>query len=202
MFGLSCSLADTPWSEKETFCREVKRNSTSLIQQITNLRRNMKQFVIQKYKSRHMLLLFSVLAPCDVETGWRAFNYSCYKYFTNELNWTEATTVCEELNGSLVSLNSLEEYEFLYTDILPDKYKVWIGLFDVTFSWIEPRWVDGSVLAYEKWGLDQPNGRIGSECVTALNGKHFKQQWNHEWNDRACARLYPFVCETKQNQPF
>lgn len=138
--------------------------------------------------------------PCGADEGWTAFQSSCYKYFTQELNWTEATTTCEELNATLAILNSVEEYEFLYNHghVLPDNYRIWIGLVIVGNPGSETwGWVDGSVLTYDKWGPKQPTG--GSECVIALNGNYFKLQWSHEWNDRSCSRQHTFVCERNQN---
>ncbi|KAJ7353899.1 Collectin-12 [Desmophyllum pertusum] len=109
---------------------------------------------------------------------------------------------CEEMDGSLVILNSLEEYEFLYTEVLPyKKYQVWIGLREIGSS--KPRiwkWVDGSVPAFTKWGLAQPQGS-DAHCVTLLNGSFGDGKWNHVWNDRICSTTQDFVCETKQKQP-
>lgn len=145
---------------------------------------------------------FSALQACDVKQGWKAFNGSCYKHFTEFLFQPDAQTRCELINGSLVILNSMEEFQFLFTSLLPETYQVWIGLYD--FNPNGPRmwkWLDGSVPLFNKWGAGQPS-HWTSRCVTAFKGSYNSKQWYNVGNDRKCSK-YPMElsCETKQNQP-
>ncbi|KAJ7353911.1 Collectin-12 [Desmophyllum pertusum] len=93
---------------------------------------------------------------------------------------------CEEMDGSLVISNTLEEDEFLYTEVLhqvPQSYQAWIGLFEIGSS--NPRiwkWVDGSVPTFTKWGSTEPSHSVAN-CVTALI-----EGSNRGWNDRRCKK--------------
>ncbi|XP_078375771.1 dromaiocalcin-1-like [Oculina patagonica] len=185
--------------------RFMKRMTTSATALRVTLAKIVTVLLTMKYAlvcyNKNASLHFAVGMPCGEDEGWTAFQSSCYKYFIQKLPWAEAATTCEELNATLAILNSAEEYEFLYNHghVLPDNYKIWIGLVSVGNTGSETwAWVDGSVLTYHKWGPDQPT-RDSAECVIALNGKYFRVQWSHEWNDRSCTRLNTFVCEKKQN---
>ncbi|KAJ7353902.1 Collectin-12 [Desmophyllum pertusum] len=161
---------------------------------------------------------YSIVSPCEsfpcqhggtCQALYERNDYSCnctenyfgkiVNHFANALRWSEAKKRCEEMDGSLVILNSLEEDEFLYTEVLPQvpqSYEAWIGLREIGSS--KPRiwkWVDGSIPTFTKWGSNDPS-HTRSHCVTAaVEGS------NMGWNDRRCSKTFGFVCEKKQNQP-
>ncbi|KAL9966863.1 hypothetical protein ACROYT_G024996 [Oculina patagonica] len=146
---------------------------------------------------QNLLEIVLFVNPCD--PGWAYFNKSCYKLFPEPLLWAYAKGICEQNQAYVASFQSEEEQSFVSTNILPEIYEVWIGLYDRDAGssrlWI---WEDGTGLSFSAWGDGQPN-KLSSRCVSMINGVVKRQQWNHEWNDRGCDFIYAFgyVCERK-----
>ena len=71
----------------------------------------------------------------DCPDGWQHNNHSCYKIFTNDvgITWPEANRKCNQQNGSLVSIASKQELEYVHhlvtnsLDLIWDK-QMFIGL--------------------------------------------------------------------------
>ena len=106
------------------------------------------------------------------------------------------------MNGSLVIFHTAEEYEFVASAVLPDTYKVWIGLSDLDSSrdW---RWEDSSGLFFSQWAAGEPNN-VNENCVEFLNGFFYGKQFKNTWNDYLCANSLQFVCERRarvENNP-
>lgn len=77
------------------------------------------------------------LSDCPV--GWHYNDNSCYNIFTNDvgITWPEADRKCNQQNGSLVSIASKQELEFVHflvTSNINDiaDRKMFIGLFRYT----------------------------------------------------------------------
>lgn len=118
------------------------------------------------------------------------------------MNWADARSRCREISGSLVIFHTAEENEFVISAVLPDTYKVWIGLSDLNSSedW---RWEDGSGLSFSKWTPGEPNN-VNEKCVEFLNGLFYGTQFKNTWNDFLCEKSLPFICERRakvENDP-
>ncbi|KAL9966882.1 hypothetical protein ACROYT_G025019 [Oculina patagonica] len=133
---------------------------------------------------------------CGIDQDWKQFNSSCYKYFNEALNWSDASSHCREMNGSLVILHTAEEHEFITRAVFPDTYQAWIGLNDYGSSPRDWKWEDGSGLSFSHWHPGEPNDAV-ENCVGVLNGFFYGMQWNHAWNDQDCAKSFPFICERR-----
>ena len=79
--------------------------------------------------------LVGVFLNKDCPDGWQHNNHSCYKIFTNDvgITWPEANRKCNQQNGSLVSIASKQELEYVHylvtnsLDLIWDK-QMFIGL--------------------------------------------------------------------------
>ncbi|KAL9966879.1 hypothetical protein ACROYT_G025016 [Oculina patagonica] len=133
---------------------------------------------------------------CGVDQDWKHFDSSCYKYFSEALSWSDASSHCREMNGSLVILHTAEENDFVSRAVVPDTYRAWIGLNDYGSSPRDWKWEDGSGLSFSHWYPSEPNNVV-ENCVEVLNGFFYGGQWNHAWNDNRCSVGLPFICERR-----
>uniref|UniRef100_A0A8C7WS43 C-type lectin domain-containing protein n=1 Tax=Oryzias sinensis TaxID=183150 RepID=A0A8C7WS43_9TELE len=76
--------------------------------------------------------------------GWMRFGSSCYYKSTEERDWYDSRSFCEDEGSDLVVVNSKEEQEFVST--LNQNSESWIGLFAGWSQKSEWFWVDGSPL--------------------------------------------------------
>uniref|UniRef100_A0A914E4A7 C-type lectin domain-containing protein n=1 Tax=Acrobeloides nanus TaxID=290746 RepID=A0A914E4A7_9BILA len=103
---------------------------------------------------------------------------------------------CKLLNGSLASIHSEEEHNFILNIIPPNTnislpvYAFWIGLVDHDMSgnW---SWLDGSQSNYFNWGSLEPNYEympMNDTCtVLVVSGKEYLWQYaGGKWADDYC----------------
>lgn len=51
--------------------------------------------------------------------GYKEYNNKCWKLFMdNPISWYDARTTCQMENGELATINSQEEMDFVYSEIL------------------------------------------------------------------------------------
>ncbi|KAL9966881.1 hypothetical protein ACROYT_G025018 [Oculina patagonica] len=133
---------------------------------------------------------FSIL-----DQDWKFFNSSCFKYYSQPLNWQSAKAKCEQEGAMLAVFHSRDENDFMPTNVAPESFIAWIGLSDLETEHIF-KWLDGSKLTFEQWFSGQPNG-IGQRCVELGNGLHRGHLWTNQWNDQWCSDPFPFICKKK-----
>jgi hypothetical protein len=88
-------------------------------------------------------------------------------------SWTAAQTEAQTLNGNLVTINSLEEHNFVYSTFGPlaiadagtsytGKINLWLGTNDADAegTWT---WISGLPSSYSNWFDDQPQDTYGDE---------------------------------------
>lgn len=141
-------------------------------------------------------LSFMKVLVCGTDHDWKHLESSCYKYFSESLSWSDASSHCREMNGSLVILHTAEEHKFVSRAVLPDTCRVWIGLNDYGSSPRDWKWEDGSGLFFSHWQQGEPNNAV-ENCVEVLNGLFYGVQWDHAWNDNSCSESFPFICERR-----
>ena len=63
----------------------------------------------------------------DCPDGWQHNNHSCYKIFTNDvgITWPEANRKCNQQNGSLVSIASKQELEYVHYLVTNSLDMIW-----------------------------------------------------------------------------
>uniref|UniRef100_A0A3Q0SMK6 C-type lectin domain-containing protein n=1 Tax=Amphilophus citrinellus TaxID=61819 RepID=A0A3Q0SMK6_AMPCI len=126
----------------------------------------------------------------DCPKFWYYFNGTCYKYVGSHMTWADAEFNCVSQKANLVSVHSLEEYEFiqfLIENFDPTQGHTWIGLSDIHKEgrWM---WSDGSAVDFAIWSPGQPdNYTDGEHCVHTNFGEQ-------KWNDIKCYDSYSSVC--------
>ncbi|XP_062618052.1 secretory phospholipase A2 receptor-like [Saccostrea cucullata] len=135
---------------------------------------------------------------------WVNHGDSCYLFVTHlQENWSEATSMCTELGGYLVEIESAQEDNFLKNyaihqlQIQPGGQfgngSFWIGGTDML---VEGNWFWLSTkqpFVYTDWYATskEPNGGIRENCAHLGSHVHF------HWNDADCHLLYNFICESE-----
>ncbi len=90
------------------------------------------------------------------------------------LNWTDAEAVATSNNGHLVTIDDLNENNWLMSTFPQSTSGIlWIGLYAPTGNyWTDLstwEWVDGSSSTYRKWRTLQPDYGNGNDRYTVLN---------------------------------
>ncbi|KAM9308875.1 tetranectin [Gastrophryne carolinensis] len=115
----------------------------------------------------------------------------CYLSFSEPKTYHQASDVCIAQGGTLCSIDSKDENDFLYDYVRKDLgagTEAWIGINDMA---IEGVWVDmmGDPLSLKLWEFNQPDGGKQENCAAlsaAATGK---------WMDKNCKEELPFVCQ-------
>ncbi|XP_055226900.1 C-type lectin domain family 4 member G [Gorilla gorilla gorilla] len=110
--------------------------------------------------------------PCP--KSWKAFQGSCYSFFSDNLTWPQANDSCAQNQAHLVIINSRAEQVGNGKDFLTSTNQAtsWIGLFKGGQGSAH-RWMDGSAPTYINWDsrkLDD-NGTTPA-CVMMLYQGH------------------------------
>lgn len=143
--------------------------------------------------TNYFLLIISVknkpsTAICSTP-DWLRFNDSCFKAFTEKVNWTKAQQNCRSLNSNLTSIHSAKENEFVRSQVAPSVDRVWIGLTNLKTAKAVYEWIDGSDVSFTYWAPTEPNNSGGSENCTELYVK------TGQWNDLDCSiHKLGYVC--------
>lgn len=95
----------------------------------------------------------------------------------------------------LAVFHSLDEQDFVATNVAPESFLAWIGLSDLETKYTF-KWLDGSELTFERWFSEQPNGG-GQRCVELGSGLQRGLLWMNQWNDQFCSLSFPFICKKK-----
>lgn len=124
--------------------------------------------------------------------GWQEWNDACYKLFTDQKDYSEASATCKNDSANLVSIHSAQENEFVRS--LLGNRDVFVGFSDsdveATFVW-----VDGSSVKYTNWEAGEPDDDHGmGDCVIVIGT-------TGKWNDTPCIMWYEFMCKFTDAQP-
>ena len=140
------------------------------------------------------------IAPAQIPDDAVPFSGHAYKFFPEQLSWTEARTRCEALGGRLVIIDSAAENEFVARLIeAGGKVDAWIGITD---EFEEGNWVsvDGQPLKFTNWIQGQPNNKQPGEHYGLVSNKILAdgQRVGWEWSDQPndSAQFAPgYICE-------
>ena len=127
-----------------------------------------------------------LISGCD--SSWTQYGSHCYRFYQEQLTWSDAKARCEREGGDLTSIHSAEENQFLAT-ISQNAY-TWIGGNDLdtegTFVWS-----DGSAWDFTQWEAGEPNNSGDQDCaLTGFQGRAV-------WDDSHCTRKLSFICKKK-----
>ncbi|XP_042560448.1 ladderlectin-like [Clupea harengus] len=122
--------------------------------------------------------------PCP--SGWFAQGSRCFLMVTSQKNWKDAAVHCVGQQGSLASVQSSEEYNFLQSMvILSGQSSAWIGGFYFQGAWL---WIDSAGFYYTNW-KNQYGSSYPCLHLNSIGG------WSnyHCWSSRVffCARSTP-----------
>ncbi|XP_078493515.1 uncharacterized protein LOC100176392 isoform X1 [Ciona intestinalis] len=135
---------------------------------------------------------------CGSDVEWVAYTSSytqqqkCY-YFANSpvKSWKSANDYCATLGGSLVTIQTLDEQEFVTARGTKTGINaLWIGMVQdgMNGPYI---WIDGTPLTFENWIGGQPNDNNGKElCVLMYT-------YAGLWSDDNCGLPNGFICQKR-----
>merc|ERR1712156_511127 len=124
-------------------------------------------------------------------------SHGCYHFVTESMNWFCARQTCEHLQGHLVKIETLEENEELYNEVVRLQMtnittSPWIGLNDISTipnpidMWV---WTDGSRPNFTNWYYGQPDPPPSEHCA----GMHLNSEG--KWHDFSCDLPKTAICE-------
>jgi hypothetical protein len=159
-----------------------------------------KQALLQQRRTTN--LAFAPRHPPDaIKVG-----NSWYKFYKWPVNWKTAVQMCEEVGGSLPSIDSPDKNQALAQLLVTlagsgtTKPECWLGLTDESKEG-EWRWQNGMVLgssSYNNWGDKEPNNLGGNENYAKLEiittGGVLSNRWYDDDAETACA----VFCEWQQ----
>ena len=127
------------------------------------------------------------VARCD--KGWDRFCDHCYDFITEGKTWDEANEYCQNIDSSLLEIDSNEEVQFI-RDTYTGKYVIWVGAHDRAqqgqFVWQHSK----QPVQKDLWAQGEPDNYRGNQhCVYMLGifeGKLY---------DDTCSYRRYFVCE-------
>lgn len=132
--------------------------------------------------SFNIVLIFFKTVTCP--TGWLEFNHSCFRKFENSKSWHSAQQACESQNGSLASIHSSEENQFLYAHVFSNSF-LWIGFNDIKNEGVF-EWSDNSYVSFTDWEYDEPNNNQNIEDCAVMQVT--------QWGDFPCVHTYHYLC--------
>ncbi|XP_055884200.1 contactin-like [Biomphalaria glabrata] len=160
----------------------------------------LKSFVLVISISCLFHQVFSQSASCPSENGWLFFSNKCYKYTAfPRLDQPAASAYCADNGATLLSVNSLEEHNFVagWLQTNDMRRESWLTSGITTNAGI--RWLgDGTGGALEKW---IPN--IGP----SRNAEGFRVVYNYTgteylWATSQGSVAFSFICEISVNEVY
>ena len=104
------------------------------------------------------------------------------------MTWKDAEQKCQQVNGHLASIHSIDENNFIYG--MTGNSRVWLG---ATHIKAKDRWVwsDDTIWNHENWDSNEPSNAPISEDEHCLT-----KQIDGRWNGYGCNNTLQFVCES------
>ncbi|XP_048853080.1 ladderlectin-like isoform X1 [Brienomyrus brachyistius] len=119
--------------------------------------------------------------------GWHQYHSRCFYFEGQPKSWVDAQNNCIHLKGTLASIHSFEEYQFVQRVTGSHFPRAWIGAFDAVKvgTWL---WIDGTPFDFTKWNPGEPNNPGVEDCAEINYGAE------KGWNNLRCMTLLPSVC--------
>ncbi|XP_063068646.1 galactose-specific lectin nattectin-like isoform X2 [Engraulis encrasicolus] len=112
----------------------------------------------------------------------------CFKFFSEQLTWSEAEEQCVRYGGHLASIHN--EYEQnTVNKISTSDIKSWIGGVGNQKPGNTYSWTDGTTIDFKRWADYEPNNSGNNEHC--MDNDHSK---GGKWNDDTCHKKLPYVC--------
>ncbi|KAI4893218.1 hypothetical protein NFI96_010660 [Prochilodus magdalenae] len=125
---------------------------------------------------------------------WIPFQGHCYSFMASRSeNWAHATVECMRMGASLVSVEDMQEAQFIQAnlEILHDDSKsFWIGMHrSHSGEWM---WIDNMVVDYTNWAPRLPN--TYGDCVEVRSDTGL-------WFNAHCSGYRAYICKTEKVIP-
>ncbi|KAL7889831.1 hypothetical protein AOLI_G00020890 [Acnodon oligacanthus] len=96
-----------------------------------------------------MIILSSTATFVQCPTGWFRHGSRCFLLVKSRMSWLNAENHCVSQQGSLASVQSPAEYQFLQSLAdLGGQTSAWIGAFNFQNTWM---WIDRAGFYYSNW---------------------------------------------------
>ena len=129
----------------------------------------------------------------------QCFGNCHYQLFNFKLTFERAEKYCQKLGGSLASVHSDEESDFIGTTMASplERHPRWIGLMRTAPGVFA--WADGTPVDYTRWMPGEPNNKHKRENCVAIGHKK-RDAFDNYWNDANCRKRLKFVCKWCDHQ--
>ncbi|XP_031568410.1 macrophage mannose receptor 1-like [Actinia tenebrosa] len=160
---------------------------------------NITSTIIEKRcfsKRKQVTTKENTMTPSFSPTAKETSDCSCYSFHHITKSWEDSNKICQENGGTLVSMETEEEYQFINKTIQSldvGENEWYIGLRRISTNYW--RWNSGHVnKTIDKWMSGEPSR--SDRCVKMI--KHYKGRGL--FDDIRCDIQYMFICEYKQAQ--
>ncbi|MEY2910907.1 MAG: Poly(beta-D-mannuronate) epimerase 7, partial [Cyanobacteriota bacterium] len=133
-------------------------------------------------------VLYGDFKPLELNSTPSYYNGSTY-FLTATGTWEQAQAEAKNLGGNLVTINSQNEQNWLFTTFGAEQR--WIGFTDKETEQ-QFKWISGETSSYTNWNPGEPNNVWGNEDYAEIlsNGK---------WNDNTGSYTQRGIIEIKTN---
>ncbi|ELU01347.1 hypothetical protein CAPTEDRAFT_139855, partial [Capitella teleta] len=127
---------------------------------------------------------------------WTPMGDNCYRVFTEGETWETAEYNCmgHGENAHLATVNSIEEQQFVETQLAIHQTDLWIGLHCRKQNYMF-EWSNGDPVMYTNWARREPNSYGQDEDCNCA-----EMYSNGGWNDIPCEDKNGFICKVKQSK--
>ncbi|XP_061438946.1 C-type lectin lectoxin-Phi1-like [Rhineura floridana] len=125
---------------------------------------------------------------------WVPYKETLYLFEDRVKPWHRATKFCESEKSVLISIESLEEEEFLEKEINFAHQDSWIGLHYSKGKW---RWYEGVNVGSTFWKTGQPNNLDHELCVVL---KAYCSSPRKCWDNIPCDKEKRWICKKKPDK--
>ncbi len=119
------------------------------------------------------------------------FRGNTYRLTNSAKNWGQSQAQALQLGGNLVTLNSVEEEQWI-KQTFGDSEDFWIGLNDQQREG-SFEWASGQQLTYTNWTPGEPNNQQGNQDYARMN--FGKGLGNGQWDDSFATAAYRGIIE-------
>ncbi|XP_048117081.1 ladderlectin-like isoform X1 [Alosa alosa] len=114
--------------------------------------------------------------------GWFRLGSHCFLLVTSRRSWLSAENYCVAQQGSLASVQSPDEYNFLQSLAqLSGQSVAWIGGFNFQGAWM---WIDRAGFYYTNWYSQNSGSSYPCLYLRSSGG----------WSNTVCSSSYAFFC--------
>lgn len=135
----------------------------------------------------------------ECQNDWSGYNDSCWSYFPDPSIWQEAKEKCTYYNATLLTLDSVEKFNFFYNQFSkvrnPKSTSAWLD--SSTNVPLTFKWPNGAAINKSFWGGNNPTNSGGTDKIVAEGCLSFSKFDFNKLNDAECSVTLDYFCESK-----